>query len=61
MSFYVQLCSYSIGAIVDMRDSVGKCAFDYIRDYEEWIQSEHFTGDIVTKLIGIVYTCIVRE
>ena len=47
--------------IVDMRDSVGKCAFDYIRDYEEWIQSGHFTGDIVTKLRGIVYTCIVRE
>ena len=57
MSFYVQLCSYSIyiGAFVDIRDAVGKYAFDYIRDYEEWIQSGHFTVDIVTKLRGIVY------
>ena len=31
---------------------MGKCAFEYIKDYEEWIQSGHFTEDIVCQLRG---------
>ena len=33
-----------------MRDSTGKCAFEYIRDYEEWIQSGNFSPDIISVM-----------
>ena len=33
-----------------MGDSTGKCAFEYIRDYEEWIQSGNFSPDIISVM-----------
>ena len=50
------ICLFSLlvvaGVSIDMRDSLGKSAFEYIRDYEEWIQSRHFSPDILSKLRG---------
>ena len=43
----------NIGANVDARDAVGRCAFEYIRDYEEWIQSGHFSTAIISRLRGV--------
>ena len=31
---------------------MGKCAFEYIRDYEEWIQSGLFPANIISILRG---------
>jgi ankyrin repeat protein len=42
----------SRGANADVKDAVGKCAFEYIRDYEEWILSRHFSADTVVTLRG---------
>ena len=40
------------GGNVHMKDTKGKCAFEYIRDYEEWIQSGHFSTDTISSLKG---------
>ena len=61
----VLLCAYIlyVGANVDARDAVGRCAFEYIRDYEEWIQSGHFSAAIISKLRGelIYYRAIIKK
>ena len=43
------------GARVEKQDAVGKCAFDYISDFEEWIQSGLFPLDTVSVLRGNEY------
>ena len=51
-SFYVIGIMMYEGASVDVRDAVGKCAFEYISDFEEWIQCGHFSHHTVTLLRG---------
>ena len=40
------------GASFSIKNAVGKCAFEYISDFEEWIQSGLFSPDIVSQLRG---------
>ena len=40
------------GASFSAKNAVGKCAFEYISDFEEWIQSGLFSPDIVSQLRG---------
>ena len=38
------------GADIDMKDVTGRCAFEYITDHEEWIQSGLFSSEVISKL-----------
>lgn len=40
------------GADCHATDVTGKCAFDYVMDHEEWIDSGHFSDDIRALLKG---------
>jgi ankyrin repeat protein len=40
------------GASFSIKNAVGKCAFEYISDFEEWIQSGLFSPGIVSQLRG---------
>lgn len=33
-----------------MKDVTGRCAFEYITDHEEWIQSGLFSSEVISKL-----------
>lgn len=41
-----------VGADYLAQDTSGKCAFDYIRDHKEWVDSGHFTDDVKARLKG---------
>ena len=68
MKLTIVVLHVHVGASSDVRDAVGMCAFEYIRDYEEWIHSGHFSLDVVNRLRGTctyttyhtctcIYTC----
>ena len=42
----------SPGVDIRLQDAYGKSAFDYITDYEEWIDSGFFTEDTRARLKG---------
>ena len=41
-----------VGADYRAQDVTGKCAFDYIRDHKEWIDSGHFSDEVRARLKG---------
>ncbi len=41
-----------LGADYHLKDTQGKCAFDYVTDHQEWIDSGHFTDEIRALLKG---------
>ena len=41
-----------VGADYRAQDISGKCAFDYIRDHKEWVDSGHFTDEVKARLKG---------
>ena len=41
------------GADYRLQDLSGKCAFDYILDHKEWIESGHFNDEVRARLKGI--------
>ena len=43
-------CNIIIGADYRAQDKSGKCAFDYISDHKEWIDSGHFSDEVRARL-----------
>ncbi len=41
-----------VGADYRATDASGQCAFDYISDYEEWIDCGYFSDDVRARLKG---------
>ena len=44
--------SYGVGADYQAQDQSGNCAFDYIKDHKEWIDSGYFNDEIRARLKG---------
>lgn len=48
-------CMYNCictGADYRAQDTSGRCAFDYIKDHKEWIDSGHFNDEVRARLKG---------
>ena len=43
-------CNIITGANYRAQDISGKCAFDYISDHKEWIDSGHFSDEVRARL-----------
>ena len=54
------LCLF-LGADYWSKDTSGRCAFDYVKDHEEWIGSGYFSEEIRAKLKGKLKCTIVPK